>query len=220
MSKSTRVRSIGLTFLMVVVWLLPGTAAMADRGNIATYSVRLDNLTHTQPFSPPVFVTHAPAYRLFQVGTLASEGIQLIAETGNNSVATADAQASNRTFEVVAHNALVMPGESLTVHIRGPQAARLSLAAMLGITNDGFTGADRFPLPNHGSIAFNLVGLDAGTEANNELAEYVGALGGQLRAPTYESIAYHPGILGVGDMDPVLYGWQDPVARLTITRID
>ena len=48
----------------------------------------------------------------------------------------------------------------------------------------------------------------------------MGALGGQLRAPTHYPIANHPGILGVGDMDPALYGWENPVGRLTITRIN
>jgi hypothetical protein len=48
----------------------------------------------------------------------------------------------------------------------------------------------------------------------------VGALGGQLRAPTHFPIGSHAGILGVGDMDPAQYGWRDPVGRLTITRIN
>lgn len=211
-------RSLVLSILVIVALLLPA-AALAAPGDIATYSVRVENLTRTQPFSPPVFVTHGPGYNLFRLGAFASEGIQLIAETGNNGPATADAQASPSTFDVVAQNALILPGADTTVELRAPVGARLSFATMLGITNDGFTGLDRFELPVMGSVAIEVGSYDAGTEANNELATHVGALGGMLRAPTRHPIATHAGILGVGDMDPARYGWQDPVARVTITRI-
>lgn len=220
MSKSTGIRTLGLALVMVAALLLPGSTALA-KGEAATYSVTLENLTHTQPFSPPVFVTHAPGYSLFRLGAFASDGIRLIAETGDNSVATADAQASPTTFDVVAQDALIFPGGSTHAELAAPAGARLSLAAMLGITNDGFTGASAFKLPANGSVTIYLDSLDAGTEANNELLGYVGALGGgNMRAPTHFPIAQHPGILGVGDMDPAQYGWEDPVARLTITRID
>jgi hypothetical protein len=220
MNKSQRIQSLGLTILMIIALLLPASAALA-KGDAATYSVTLENLTHTQPFSPPIFVVHTPAYNLFSVGALASDGIRYIAEGGDNSVATAAAQASHLTFDVVSQSALIFPGGSTTAVVSGPVGARFSFAAMLGITNDGFTGADTFRLPDEGSVTFYLDALDAGTEMNNELVGYVGALGGgNMRAETSDPIAPHAGILGIGDMDPATYGWQDPVARLTITRID
>jgi hypothetical protein len=222
MSKSRRVRSLVMAILVVAAALLPASAAFAEKEDYpATYSITLENLTHTQPFSPPIFVTHTPAYSLFSVGALASDGIRFIAETGNNGPATAEATASHLTFNVVAQSALIFPGGSATAEISAPPGARFSFAAMLGITNDGFTGLDTVRLPKSGSVSYDLVGYDAGTETNNELIGYVGALGGgNMRAPTHDPIALHPGILGVGDMDPAQYGWQDPVGRLTITRID
>jgi hypothetical protein len=221
MSKLNRVRSLTLAVLVVVASLLPATAAFADKGGPATYSITLENLTSTQPFSPPIFVTHTPAYNLFQVGSLASDGIRYIAEGGNNGPATAEATASPLTFDVVAQSALILPGGSTSAVVTAPPGARFSFAAMLGITNDGFTGVDTIRLPKNGSVTYDLVGWDAGTETNNELVGYVGALGGgNMRAPTHDPIAHHPGILGIGDMSPAMYGWQDPVGRLTITRID
>jgi hypothetical protein len=220
MNKSTRVRTLGLALVMVAALLLSGSVALAE-GDAAKYAVSLENLTQTQPFSPPIYVAHAPGYNLFRLGTFASDAIRLIAETGDNSVATAEAQGSPLTIDVVAHDALILPGGSTSVELTAPVGARLSLAAMLGITNDAFTGASALRLPVNGSVTLYLNALDAGTEANNELVGYVGALGGgNMRAPTRFPIAQHPGILGIGDMNPDQYGWQEPVARLTIMRID
>jgi hypothetical protein len=219
MNKS-KFRTLSFAILMTAALLLPASAVLADHGAAATYSVTLENLTTTQPFSPPLFVVHTPGYSLFQLGAFASDGIRYIAETGNNGPATADAEASQLTFDVVAQGALIFPGGSTTAMVSGPVGGRLSLAAMLGITNDGFTGLSALKLPKDGSTTLDLVGYDAGTEANNELATHIGALGGQLRAPTHTPITNHPGILGIGDMDPATYGWQDPVGRVTITRID
>lgn len=218
MNKSRK--TVSLLVIALVALLLPSAAAFAAPRDMATYSVRVDNLTLTQPFSPPLFVAHAPGYNLFRLGAFASEGIQLIAETGNNGPATAAAASSPAVLDVVAQNALIFPGQYAMAAIKAPPGARLSLATMLGITNDGFTGVDAFVLPAGGSVSFDLISYDAGTEQNNELAAYVGALGGSMRAPTRFPIGNHPGILGIGDMDPAMYGWTDPVARVTITRVD
>jgi len=37
-----------------------------------------------------------------------------------------------------------------------------------------------------------------------------------VRDPEGELIRPHPGILGVGDLDPDLYGWTEPVAMIVI----
>lgn len=225
MNKSKKAGAMGLVMLVIVALLLPVTAFAAPatfngRTDVATYSVKVENLTHTQPFSPPILVTHAPGYSLFRLGTFASDGIQNIAESGNNAVATAEAMASPLTFDVVAESALIFPGEMATAEVQGVPGARFSLAMMLGITNDGFTGISALRLPLNGSVTLDVIAYDAGTEQNNELVGYVGALGGgNMRAPTHQPIADHPGILGIGDMDPALYGWANPVGRVTITRV-
>ncbi len=222
MNKSKRIARWGLALVVILALALPASGVLAA-GNgpmdAATYSVTLENLTHGQPFSPPVFVTHVPGYSLWREGAFASDGIRLIAEMGDNSVAAADAQSSPLTFDVERGSGLTFPGGSITVEVQGYPRMRLSLAAMLGITNDGFTGVSAFVLPESGSVTFDVPAYDAGTEQNNEAKPYLAAFGGLLRAPTHEPIHPHAGILGIGDLDPAMCGWTDPVGRVTITWV-
>ncbi len=52
----------GLALLTVV----PATYASGPK--LATYRVTLTNLTHGQPFSPPVAATHKASLHMFRVG--------------------------------------------------------------------------------------------------------------------------------------------------------
>jgi hypothetical protein len=94
---------------------------------------------------------------------------------------------------------------------------------MLVNTNDGFGGANALRLPLDGELVRYLHALDAGSEENTELAEHIpgpccGSPG--VGPDTHERIRPHAGILGVGDLDPVVYGWSGPVAKLTIRALD
>ena len=224
MNRSTRVKHIGMSMLLIIALLLPATTALAhdNQAGWATYEITLENLTPAQIFSPPIFIAHDDSFRLFRVNGFASEELRAIAEDGNNGPAAALANASHDVFDVEALSAPLLPGASVTAEVIAPEGARLSLAAMLVQTNDGFAGASRLKLPRNGTRTFDLNTYDAGTEQNNELAAYVPGppFGGTLRAPTRERIRQHPGILGVGDIDPAVYNWTDPSARLTITRVD
>ena len=99
---------------------------------------------------------------------------------------------------------------------------RLSIAMMLGATNDAFTGLDSLQLNGQGG-AYLVNAYDAGTERNNEDAAYMGALGGlaslYVRDPEHAVVAPHPGIRGDNDLDPAIWGWDDPAARITIERL-
>jgi hypothetical protein len=214
---------IAMSVLLLITVALSASAAYADDDRrLVTYRVTLDNLTSAQIFSPPIFVAHRGGYRLFRVGRFASDELRLIAEDGNNGPAAAQAQLLDRVFAVQALSAPLLPGAAVTVDVVAPKNARLSLAAMLVQTNDGFVGADRLKLPDEDAQMFYLNSYDAGTEANNERAAYVPGppFGGTLRAPTHQRIHQHPGILGVGDVDPAVYNWSDPAARLTITVVE
>src|SRR2546425_772156 len=93
-------------------------------------------------------------------------------------------------------------------------ANRISLAVMLICTNDGFTGLDGVALPGgFKPLTYYTAGYDAGTEANDELSTIIVdacfAIGpttrppdGNARTPTIGVIEHHPGIQGVGDLDP------------------
>jgi len=61
-------------------------AASAHAPELRTYQVTLENLTHGQPFSPPVAATTRQSTpHMFQVGHLASRELESIAEDGNEA---------------------------------------------------------------------------------------------------------------------------------------
>ena len=41
-----------------------------------------------------------------------------------------------------------------------------------------------------------------------------------IRVPTRESIHFHRGIKGIGDLDPEIYGWKKVVAKMIIKRLN
>ena len=223
MYKPILFRSLKLSILMVIVMLIPMTSVFASGGDhFVTYEVTLENLTDGQIFSPPIFITHKRGYKLFHLFGRASEELRLIAEDGNNGPAAENANASRKVFDVEALSAPLLPGESLTITIQAHRSSKLSLASMLVQTNDGFVGANSLRLPREGTGNFYLRAYDAGTEKNNELAEYVPGppFGGTLRDPSNRRIRQHQGILGIGDIDPGIYDWDGPTAKLTITPLD
>ena len=223
MYKRNIFRSLKVSILLIMALLVPITSVFASGGDqLVTYEVTLENLTDGQIFSPPIFITHQRGYKLFHLGRFASEELRLIAEEGNNGPAAEDANASLWVFDVEALSTPLLPGESLTITIQVPRKSRISLAGMLVQTNDGFVGANSLRLPWKGSWNYNLRVYDAGTEKNNELAAYVPGppFGGTMRDPSNQSIRPHKGIQGIGDIDPEIYDWDEPAAKLTVTVID
>lgn len=213
------------------------------------YEVTVENLTYGQALSPPVVAAHKRKHVVFDVGQPASVGIREIAENGSNAplLAQLDADPFNVVGGVAEGAApLVPPGvpgdamfdQSATIGVEAPRNAnRLSLATMLICTNDGFTGIDSLALPDQvgQSRVRTTAGYDAHTERNTEdYADLVppcqGLIGDSSGEPGTGSsnpalaeggvIAHHAGILGgIGDLDPAIHGWTDPVARVTVKRI-
>lgn len=213
-------------------------AANANGAATHAYDVTVTNLTSGQPFSPGVFVTHTKKAGLFAVGQAASEGIRLIAENGDPSQAAMDVPGQAGVFDVQTSGAPIHrvggPGPtSLTVRIHArANANRLSLAVMLICTNDGFTGLDGLKLPGGFAPAtYYAKAYDAGTELNDEVAGSIvppcfllgpvtGPAGGGARTATSEAVAPHAGIQGGADLNQALHGWDDPVAMITVQRVD
>ncbi len=220
MRSKTLSRMILAAMMLVAVFLLPVAAASAGSG-AAMYEVKIENLTAQQILAPAVFISHDASYRLFRMNGFASDELRQIAEDGNNGPAAMRAKYSRSVFDVQTSAGGILPGTSSTVTIRTPKGARLSLATMLVQTNDGFAGVNSLRLPDSGVRTWSLNALDAGTEANNEMAAYVPGppFGGMMRDPTRQRITNHRGIQGGADIDPAMYGWSGPVARLTITPI-
>ncbi|MDX1430708.1 MAG: spondin domain-containing protein [Rhodothermales bacterium] len=202
------------------------------------YEVTIINMSHSQPFSPGVVVTHDGTASVFSSGSAASEGIREIAENGNPGPAFDALNGAPGVSEVVNTGAPVFtkngPGsDKLTLMISAGEGAEyLSMAIMLICTNDGFVGLDTVELPKGPETAVFFPGAyDAGTEANDELYTSIvdpcGAIG-PVEAPadgmnnrtaTADNIEAHPGISGGGDLDATAHSWRNKVARVTVKRI-
>ena len=188
------------------------------------YEVTLENLTPagSQPLSPPVLAVHGPSFRIFHLGGYASDELAQIAQDAVNGPMVTLLNNSNKVLNVVEGTGPVPPGASAVFNINAEgNYAKLSMVTMLVNTNDGFTGVDKIQLPQKGTKTFYLRSYDAGSEENTELTAHIpGPCCGNpfMGISTNERIAFHPGITGNGDLDPAVYGWDEPVAKLTITR--
>ncbi len=197
-----------------------------------TYEVTVENLTTNQTLTPVVAATHKSSFRLFRTGHEASNGIQQLAENGGVPV-LADELAGNSKVETVAviGDGPLAPGTSSTALISTDRRhRRLSLAAMLICTNDGFAGRSSVRLP--GAVGYERTfyarGYDAGTEINTQA--YVdlvppcdsagGATASNPELAENGVVRRHAGILdGVGDLSPAMHGWDEPVMKITVKRV-
>ncbi|MDQ2044125.1 spondin domain-containing protein [Pseudoalteromonas sp. 20-92] len=195
---------------------------------IYQFDVTVSNLTAGQPFSPIAVIAHKEG-ALWQIGSPASVGLELMAEGGDNSQLL--------TFENGIANASsenpVGPGGTTTVTITTDtlDALKLSFATMMVNTNDGFTGLsalDVSALAVGDSIARNTVAYDSGTEANTESA-------GTFPGPADNGegfnevrddvnfVARHQGVVTNEDglsssiLSPE-HRFDNPLARVVITR--
>jgi hypothetical protein len=224
--------------------LAAAPAAQAKQAD--TFEVTFTNLTGGQPLTPAVAATHRGRDELFRVGDRASFGLKEIAENGNNTPMLTRLASDGDVSDVVEApgGPLVPPGtpgdamfgQSTTFELRADRGAgRLSLAAMLICTNDGFTGVNSLRLPSKvgDSVTVETMGYDAGTEANTEdFADLVppcqdligvsGEPGTGVSDPALaqnDVIRHHSGITGRRDLVPAIHGWDvnAPVARITVT---
>jgi hypothetical protein len=208
------------------------------------YRVTIVNLTDGQPFSPPVAATHQKTIRMFQVGTLAADELELIAEDGNEVPMFERFSTSDKVTQAVdVGRPLTTSGkvvgsftDSATFEITAAPGDRFSIATMLICTNDGFLGLDAVKLPKRGATTFFLNGYDAGTEQNSEesvdIVDPCSLLGpttlpgdpdgnrnAEVDTVPAELIRHHPNIEGAGELSVAQHGWRDPVAMVTIERI-
>jgi hypothetical protein len=195
----------------------------ADRPRV-TWEVTITNETPpgSQPLSAPLFVIHTADVDVWSVGDIATHVVAAIAEDANNVPAESALDQLPGVGDVfTGEGDAIPPGESRTyvVTTQG-DFNRLTVLTMLVNTNDAFTGLDgRYLRGNGGST--RTAAYDGGSEVNNELIEFIPGPccdNPFVRDPEGALIAHHPGILGVGDLDPDVYGWTDPVATFTIER--
>lgn len=208
-----------------------GKRKAAHGGGTTTWQVTIENLAPpgsgapgAQPLSPPLVVVHAPWADVWSVGDYASRGVAAIAQDADNAVLETilPGMRGIRSVATVAGGP-IPSGASRTFTVETHGLARhLSLVSMLVNTNDGFTGLDSLPLHGRHTV-LTVRAYDAGAERNNQLAASIpGPCCGHpfVGDPEIAPIAPHPGIVdGVGDLTSALFGWAEPVARITIDRI-
>jgi hypothetical protein len=200
-----------------------------DDESTKTWQVTITNLTPpgpgapgSQPLSPPLVVIHSNRADVWTVGDIASHGVAAIAEDANNAVLESALPKLQGVRSVATVPGGPIPSgasRTFTVVTQG-RFDRLSLLTMLVNTNDAFTGLDSQRLRGRGDTE-STNAYDAGSETNNELASHIpGPCCNNpfVRAPEGDVIRHHQGIQGGGSLDPALYDWNDPVARIAIER--
>jgi hypothetical protein len=223
------------------------------------YEVTITNLTTGQLLSPPVLAAHSPGFSVFEVGEKASEGVWTVAEQGNPMKLAEQLRMTSEVASVVVADGPVhrmsgmgemmgpmgpnmntmgqdrhsMDQSAVTLRIESHGADRLSVAMMLGCTNDGFTGLSSVPLGRSMvPVTYYGAAYDAGTERNNQrwssLPDGCNALGpaprdadGQNdRDLTDEPITMHAGIVpDVGDLGQD-FAWSEAAVKITVTRVE
>ena len=220
-------RTLKMSGLVAGGALLMGAAGVASA---AKFEVTVTNLTRGQQFTPILVATHKAGVRLFNLGSAASPQLRTLAEEGNVGPMTALLLANPNVREVVNSGALLSPGQSVTqpVSTRGG-FDNVSVAAMLIPTHDAFFAVNDAEGPNgYDSITLFSPAYDAGTERNDELCasipgpnfiECAGPGGGGAPGGGEGYVHIHAGIHGVGNLNPALRDWRNPVARITIRRL-
>lgn len=205
--------------------LIAGSAVASDGNLPAVYEVRVTNVTAGVYFTPTLAATHVPSVRMFELGRPASTELATLAESGDVGPLQSVLGSLGRSVSATeTTGGLLAPGASTSFMIRGrPSQDRLSLAAMLLPTNDGFYAADAVPLPAQGSATFMALAYDAGSEFNDELCSNIPGpqCGGEgLSVEDGEGYVHvHPGTHGMADLNRASYDWRNPVAQVTVTRI-
>ena len=205
-------------------------AASFGKHGVKEFEITITNLTPatgpgaSQPLSPPVLAAHHRHFHVFHKGRHASPELVELAEDAVSGPLVDALNSSDRVYSVAQGGGVILPGASTTIMLTTTKRFRkLSIVSMLVNTNDAFAGLDGINLPAHGSRTVYMRAYDAGSEANTESFDHIpGPCCGNpfVRVPTNERIRFHRGISGNGDLDPDVYGWHGPVAKVTITRVN
>ena len=210
------------------------------------FNVQITNLSNGIYYTPFLVAAHPDGTSLFTVGQPASASLQAMAEGGDISGLSADAQAMGATVAENPAMGLLAPATSTNVDLNtdGTSNDRLTVLAMLLPTNDAFAGLNAIAIPTTpGTYVYDVPAYDAGTEANDELlvAGAGGAPGvpgmpgdpggttgmngtGAASADANPNVHIHRGSLGdtdatggTSDLDSRIHRWLNPVIRVVVT---
>ena len=230
--------------VLALALFLPNSQALA-----AKFKIEITNLTNANYFTPILTAGHSKEIDMFEVGEVASDALQAIAEGGDVGPMQSALEGENADTMVAVTPSgapVLAPGETAKALIEARGRNRfLSLAAMILPTNDAFIGVDSINLRRNANSEFYVYGFDAGTEANDELLNpgaggapgvpgipgdpsgLAGTGGSGVSSQDFNSTVHiHRGVVGddddlggVSDLDRSAHRWQNPVARVRITRV-
>jgi len=208
----------------LVALLLVTTFSLSAFASGAKYKVTLTNLTKSINFTPIMVAAHRSNVRLFELGQPASDELGRVAEGGDTSGIAAMFDGHHNQVQSVG--GLLKAGETTELTFEGlSRKTKFTIASMLLPTNDAFIAAQSVSVKRrHRPKTIYLRAYDAGTETNNEACASIPGptCGGEPFSPNDEGegfIHVHSGIHGIGDLSPSQYSWNNPVLKVTITRI-
>lgn len=215
-------KRIKTLFVALAALFLVNTPVFAGGGN--TYAVTITNVTSGQSFTPLLAITHKKGHPLFTLGSPASPELTRIAEGGDTSAFQKGLMDSHMAYDAASSGGLLGPGQSVTLHVKSKGKFKyLTVAGMLLPTNDGVIALNGMRLPK-GKRIMMVPAYDGGTEINDELCAHIPGphCGG---APFSDEdgegfVHIHPGISGVGDLMASQYDWKNPIAKITVKRMD
>lgn len=205
---------------------MASAAAADDQNHPAFFEVTVTNATAAQSFTPILVATHASDSVLFRLGEPASAELAVLAEGGDTAPLAAALAQNDQVHDVQSTSGLLAPGESSTIRVatRG-RFDRVSVAAMLIPTNDSFLALNGMQGPKgRHSVTVSVPAYDAGSEPNdNRCVSIPGPVcGGEGTSPNAGGEGFvhiSRGIHANGDLDPAIYDWRNPVARITVRRV-
>ncbi len=236
MSRWHQIRIITIAAALIAALVAFAAPVAASSGHndseaIGTYLVTVENLTENQTLTPAVVAAHERGFRLFRNHQPASNGLQQLAENGGVPALLSELGGADGVYGAVATDGgPIAPGASASALITtNGDANRISVAAMLICTNDGFAGVSGVRVsPNTGQKTRNGHAYDAGTEINTQMFDDLvppcsgtGAGTGTSNPALAENgvVRRHRGISDAGDLSPAVNGWRGPVVKVTIERV-
>lgn len=213
-----------LVLALAIAFQLPSGSSEVHAESALKLTVR--NVTGGQPLTPPIAVVLEPGTSILPVSSEELDGLEELAEAGEQEVLAASLAAMPDVKEVVTFDPPpILPGEERTVSITAAEPGdRVSVITMLACTNDAIAYGNVI-VPDDGDFPAMSSGrvLDAGTEVNDETEATVpcfGLEGGGVsnldEADGEGVIADHPGIIGNADLTSQ-HAWQGPAMELFLT---
>ena len=216
------------SIMLILIFVLVSGLSFADEErDTKKFEIIITNLTRGQIFSPPIAIVHNRSFSLFKLGDEASPELAALAENGDTGPLVDQIEGK---YPYAVTDGPIPPGatKSLKIEIRKSSPLRLiSLAGMLVGTNDAFFAARDIWFLGKSIVNVRAPAYDAGSEKNSEKCWFIPGPpcdhSSNLHDPDDPEgyVHIHAGIHGIRFiLKPADHDWKNPVAAITIRRID